>query len=537
MSDSEHTLEAVRRAKGEAWRARGHQPFGNDTGPLHSVASVRAAHEAQKEAFNADPAGVTYRVAGRVIALRDTGKLVFVKLRDGSGEIQLFCSARDLGDDFALLKELDLGDIVLVEGPAMRTRLLELSVLAKSLRPLTKSFTPIPSEWFGLSELETRYRQRYADLIANHAEVGAVFRARSLIVTALREWLDARDFVEVETPTLNSLRGGATAKPFTTHHNALDLSLYLRVAPELYLKRLIVGGLDRVYEIGRVWRNEGISTRHNPEFTILEFYQAYATYRELMDETEELVGHADAKLVARFPQFADGRGYDLARPWKRVRMLDAVTHAFAARHPALSAPWADGHPSPGWGHFREVLVRGTELTKDERSYLLKAHTFGEFLFALFEVFAEGHLTTDYRTADGARSVPVFIVDYPFDVSPLARKKDPSKQDEQYGPSYPVTFTDRFELFVEGRELANAFSELNDPDDQAARFRAQLQNRARGDDEAMDFDDDYIRALGYGMPPTAGFGLGVDRLVMLLTGQKSIRDVVLFPLLRPESDGR
>lgn len=536
MSDTNNTLESVRRAKAEAWRARGHMPFGNDPGPLDATASIREAHAHQTEAFNAEPDAKRYRVAGRVVALRDTGKLVFVKLRDGSGEIQLFCSARDMGEDFSLLKEIDLGDIVLVEGPAMRTRLLELSVLARSLRPLSKSFTPIPSEWFGISEVETRYRQRYTDLIANYPEVNEVFRARSLIVKALREWLDDRDFMEVETPTLNAVRGGATARPFTTHHNALDLDLYLRVAPELYLKRLIVGGLDRVYEIGRVWRNEGLSTRHNPEFTILEFYQAYATYRELMDETEELVTHVDARLAAKLPRFTHGRGFSLARPWRRVRMLDAVTHGLAQRHPGLVEAWGAGAGLTHWGRTREAVLE-TKLQREHREYLNKCTTAGEFLFAMFELYAESHLVDDYRTDDGGQSVPVFITDYPFDVSPLARKKDPDKQAQQYAPDYPVTFTDRFELFVEGRELANAFSELNDPDDQAERFRAQLVNRERGDDEAMDFDDDYIRALSHGMPPTAGFGLGVDRLVMLLTGQKSIRDVVLFPLLRPETDGR
>lgn len=537
MSDTTSTLESVRRAKAEAWRARGHLHFGNDPGPLHTVASIRAAHEHQKEAFNADPEHAHYRVAGRVVALRDTGKLVFIKLRDGTGEIQLFCSARDLGEDFSLLKEIDLGDIVLVEGPPMRTRLLELSVLARTLRPLSKSYTPIPSEWFGISEVETRYRQRYTDLIANYPEVNEVFRARSIIVRALREWLDDRDFMEVETPTLNSVRGGATAKPFTTHHNALDLDLYLRVAPELYLKRLIVGGLDRVYEIGRVWRNEGLSTRHNPEFTILEFYQAYATYRELMDETEELVTHVDARLSAKHPRFSSGRSYSLARPWRRVRMLDAVTTAIAKRHPELVDAWADGAELSSWGRVRAAVLATPSLQREHREYLNKCTSAGELLFAMFELFAESSLVDDYRSDDGSQSVPVFIVDYPFDVSPLARKKDSDKQAAQYGADFPVTFTDRFELFVEGRELANAFSELNDPDDQAERFRAQLGNRERGDEEAMDFDADYIRALSYGMPPTAGFGLGVDRLVMLLTGQKSIRDVVLFPQLRPESDGR
>ena len=538
MSDTTSTLESVRRAKADAWRARGHLPFGNDPGPLNTIASIRATHDGHDSAaLDAAHADTRYRVAGRVVAMRDTGKLVFAKLRDGSGEIQLFCSARDLGEDFSLLKEIDLGDIVLVEGRPMRTRAGELSVLAKSLRPLSKSYTPIPSEWFGISEVETRYRQRYTDLIANYPEVNEVFRARSIIVRALREWLDDRDFMEVETPTLNSVRGGATAKPFTTHHNALDLDLYLRVAPELYLKRLIVGGLDRVYEIGRVWRNEGLSTRHNPEFTILEFYQAYATYRELMDETEELVTHVDARLVARFPRFAHGRSFSLARPWRRVRMLDAVTHAMQKRHPDLLGIWANGMGLAGWGRVRAAVLTTPSLQREHRDYLNKCTTAGETLFALFELFAESFLVDDYRTADDGQSVPVFIVDYPFDVSPLARKKDTDKQTAQYGEGFPVTFTDRFELFVEGRELANAFSELNDPDDQAERFRAQLGNRERGDEEAMDFDEDYIRALSHGMPPTAGFGLGVDRLVMLLTGQKSIRDVVLFPLLRPESDGR
>ncbi|MEZ4409109.1 MAG: amino acid--tRNA ligase-related protein [Polyangiales bacterium] len=383
--------------------------------------------------------------------------------------------------------------------------------------------------------VETRYRQRYADLIANFPEVPRVFRARSLIVKALRDWFDREDFLEVETPTLQSIRGGATALPFVTHHNALDLDLYLRVAPELYLKRLIVGGLQRVYEIGRVWRNEGLSTRHNPEFTILEFYQAWATYEVLMDETEDLVTSCDRALLDRYPQYGEGRTFSLARPWRRVRMLDAVTHALDRRHPDLAALWDKGAALTNWQHLRDEVIANAPMPPATREHFTRAATAGELLFTLFETYAEGHLTDDYRSDDGSVSVPVFIVDYPFDVSPLARKTDPDKQEERYGAGFPVTFTDRFELFVEGRELANAFSELNDPDDQAERFRGQLVNRERGDAEAMDFDADYIRALSYGMPPTAGFGLGVDRLVMLLTGQKAIRDVVLFPLLRPETE--
>ncbi len=535
MTDSHRSIEEMRRAKAEAWRRAGHLPFGNDPGPLDPIGRVVAAHaEHDAAALDRDHAGTTYRVAGRVIASRDTGKLVFIKLRDASGEIQLFLSARDLGEGFAILKELDLGDIVMAEGRPMRTRMGELSVLVRAVRPLTKSLRPIPSEWYGLGEVETRYRQRYADMIANHPDVTDVFRARALITRALREWFEANDFVEVETPTLQTMRGGANAKPFTTHHNALDMDLYLRVAPELYLKRLVVGGLDRVYEIGRVWRNEGISTRHNPEFTILEFYQAYATYAVLMDETEELVTHVDQRLLARYPRYAEGRPFDLTRPWRRVRMLDAITAALAKHAPALSDAWRSGEGLRAWGAMRDAAMAADGLQKEHRDYLRKASSAGELMFALYELFSEPHLVEDYRTADGARSVPVFVTDYPFDVSPLARRKDADKQASQYGEDFPVVFTDRFELFVDGRELANAFSELNDPDDQAERFRAQLVNREKGDDEAMDFDADYIRALSYGMPPTAGFGLGVDRLVMFLTGQKSIRDVVLFPLLRPET---
>jgi lysyl-tRNA synthetase class 2 len=535
MTDTHRSIDDVRRAKADAWRAAGHLPFGNDPGPLDPIAALLKKHRDHDAATLERDHGTTeWRIAGRVVAARDTGKLVFLKLRDGSGEVQLFASARDMGDGFTLIKELDLGDIITVSGRAMRTRAGELSLLVRTMRPLTKSMRAIPSEWYGLGEVETRYRQRYVDLIANHREVGDVFRARALITRSMRSWFEHMNFVEVETPTLQSMRGGANAKPFTTHHNALDLDLYLRVAPELYLKRLIVGGLDRVYEIGRVWRNEGISTRHNPEFTILEFYQAYATYAVLMDETEDLVTEVDRALLERFPAFGESRTFSLVRPWRRVRMLDAITAALTKHAPGLSDAWTAGEGLRAWEALRETVRAHASLQKEHRDYLKKCAAPGELMFALYELFAEPHLVDDYRSDDGTQSVPVFVIDYPFDVSPLARRKDADKQTAAYGEGFPVVFTDRFELFVEGRELANAFSELNDPDDQAERFRAQLVNRERGDDEAMDFDADYIRALSYGMPPTAGFGLGVDRLVMLLTGQKSIRDVILFPLLRPET---
>ncbi len=534
------SLEEIRRAKGESWAKFGFFHHGNDTGPLTPLGEIGATHALHDApTLEEDHATTTYRVAGRVMLSRTQGKLRFAQLRDGTGEIQLFISKAEVGDSaWEVLDLVDLGDVVLVEGPPMRTRTGQLSIKAKTVRPLTKALRA-PAKFHGVSDVELRYRQRYVDLIEHPHEVGDVFRARTIVVAALREWLDARGFLEVETPMLQSLRGGATAKPFTTHHNTLDMNLYLRIAPELYLKRLIVGGFDRVYEIGRNFRNEGISTRHNPEFTMLEFYQAYATYDVLMDETEELIEHVDARVLARFPKFADARTFSLARPWKRVRMLDAVRDAVAKRAPEVANAWsllrgAAGANAP-WTALRDGIRDrrvAPSMAEEGRAYVAKCEAPGELLFALYEVFAEPHLVEDHRTADGSRSVPVFITDYPFDVSPLARRKDAARQREQYG-DIDVTLTDRFELFVEGREICNAFSELNDPDDQAARFRAQVENRARGDEEAMDYDEDYIRALSYGMPPTAGFGLGVDRATMMLTGAKSIRDVILFPLLRPE----
>ncbi len=535
-------LEDIRRRKGQAWLAHGHLPYGNNTGTLTRIADILGTHAAEDApTIESTHANVTYRVAGRVMLSRLQGKLRFMQLRDGSGELQLFISKADVGEaTWGMLEQVDLGDVLLAEGAPMRTRTGQLSIKVRTVRPLTKALRA-PAKFAGVEDVEIRYRQRYVDLIDNNATVADVFRARTLVVSALREFLDRRNFLEVETPLLHPVRGGATAKPFRTHHNALDMGLYLRIAPELYLKRLIVGGFDRVYEIGRTFRNEGISTRHNPEFTMLEFYQAYATYEDLMDLTEEMFGFVDARLREALPKFGENRPFALARPFARVRMTDALRNAIAKRYPALASKWDLLGATPGaestWAAFQAAIVdaRVVPVTPDERTYISKCRTSGELLFAAYEVFAEKHLTEDYRTADGSQSVPVFIVDYPFDVSPLARKKDRDVQRAQYG-EVDVEFADRFELFVEGRELCNAFSELNDPDDQAARFRAQLDNRARGDEEAMDYDADYIRALSYGMPPTAGFGLGVDRFVMALTGAPSIRDVILFPLLRPESGG-
>jgi lysyl-tRNA synthetase class 2 len=447
-------------------------------------------------------------------------------LRTPYGDVQTLVRPKDSKDvktplsleEQQLAQVVDLSDHVAARGPLVKTRTGELAVRAHAYRHVGKAMLPPPAKWHGLTDVEKRYRERYVDLWAN-PEVGHVFRARSLIVQTLRAELDGRGFLEVETPLLHSVRGGATAKPFHTHHNALDLDLYLRIAPELYLKRLLVGGFDRVYEIGRNFRNEGISTRHNPEFTMLEFYQAYATYEDLMDLAEAMLKAVDSVVRQRFADLVENRPFDLQAPWARVPMRDAlVAGANAAGHAITRADVDDDTKLEA---FAQKLLPSLEHA--ERKHLGGSRTHGERVFALYEILAEPRLPELYRSPDGTHSVPVFITEYPFEVSPLARKNDADPR-----------WVDRFELFVEGREVANAFSELNDPDDQAERFRAQLDNRDRGDEEAMDFDEDYIRALSVGMPPAAGFGLGVDRLVMLLCNQASIRDVLLFPLLRPEA---
>ncbi len=542
----------ARHAKGQRLRSRGESPFPNRIlpamgGKTVDIGAARAMATGARQADGKyDDAGVRVlageafvHVRGRVIALRSAGGLSFLRLRDRTGEIQLLVSQATLGADYERLEDLDVGDFVEAEGTLMASKRGELSVEPRRLRLVTKAYRPLPEKWHGLTDVELRYRQRYVDLVANPA-VADVFRARSHIVTATRALLDGEGFLEVETPTLHPLIGGAAARPFVTHHNALDMRLFMRIAPELYLKRLLVGGLERVYEIGRCYRNEGISTRHNPEFTILEFYQAYATYEELMNFTERLLRDIDARLAAAMPEahatWLAARPFTLSEPFARVPMEEAV--AAAARSTAIPAwqavladggaqalvaflagttfvesikEWAKSSPrakTVDWGNFRKGLA--------------KCESRGEQLFACYEYLAEPFLTEDYRSKDGKQSLPVFVKDYPFEVSPLARRSDARPE-----------LVDRFELFVQGRELCNAFSELNDPDDQADRFRAQVEKKARGDEEAMDFDEDYVRALEHGMPPAAGFGMGMDRLVMALTGAASIRDVILFPLLRPE----
>ncbi|MGC4092469.1 MAG: lysine--tRNA ligase [Polyangiaceae bacterium] len=558
MESSEDALIQARRDKAAQSREAGQEPFPNDFDvsdrvelaalKQRFVGALLEPHSEQRyspELVQSIGEGQSVHVFGRLLARRGFGKASFLRLRDSSGEIQVFAKQDVLGEYFARLEQIDIADHIEVRGPLMVTKTGELTVEARFLRLAGKALRPLPDKWHGLTDTDVRYRRRYVDLVAN-PEVATTLRARSILVQALRSFLDQRAFLEVETPTLHSLIGGAAARPFETHHNTLDLELFLRVAPELYLKRLLVGGYERVYEIGRCYRNEGISTRHNPEFTMLEYYQAYATYETLMDQTELMLREVDAQLGKRLGELGWGATYEgyraarpftLAEPFARVPMLEAVKGSLArAELPATlvddlaafaSTPRQEGAPpSAQDGLVREYSKRSERAARIDwgnlRRALAACKSDGERIFVAYEYFAEPFLADDYRSADGSLSRPVFIMDYPFEVSPLARRKasDPK-------------LVDRFELFVHSRELCNAFSELNDPDDQAARFRAQVEAKAGGAEETMDYDVDYVRALEHGMPPAAGFGLGVDRLVMLLTGQASIRDVIAFPLLRPE----
>lgn len=528
---SEEELIAARRRHVEALREAGAQPypadFEEDDARRREVIAI--ANDAERCAALPAEAELTgepehYPLYGRVIAKRGP----FLVIQTPYGSAQALVRGPDLpAADAAQLASVDLADHVAVWGPLLRTRTGALSVKAKRYRHLAKALLPPPDKWHGLSDIEKRYRERYVDLFAN-PDVATVFRARSTIIGGLRRSLDARGFLEVETPVLQPLRGGATARPFSTHHNALDIPLFLRVAPELYLKRLVVGGLDRVYEIGRTFRNEGVSTRHNPEFTLLELYAAYSNYTDLMRLTEDLLREVDGQVKERFPALTAERSFRLDGPFARATMRECIAAALehAGRDEVPATPFAElldraalNDPDAVERACNQMLER---VTRDERKTLSRCTGYGERVLWLFELLAEPQLPRLYRTADGAAAVPVFVTEHPVESSPLARRNDLDPR-----------FVDRFELFVEGREIANAFNELNDPDDQASRFERQSEQRERGDEEAMDFDHDYVRALQHGMPPTAGLGIGIDRLVMLLTGQTSIRDVLLFPLLKPE----
>ncbi|MBV8470256.1 MAG: lysine--tRNA ligase [Burkholderiaceae bacterium] len=490
----ENQLITERREKLAALRAKTAIPFPNDFKPQHRALPLLQTYgELPNEEL--EPKAVQVSVAGRLMLKRVMGKASFGTLQDATGRIQLFVTKDGVGEEsYDAFKHLDLGDIVGAEGTLFRTKTGELSVRVSVLRLLTKSLRPLPDKFHGMSDQEQKYRQRYVDLITDE-QARTRFVARSKAVSSIRSHMVEHGFLEVETPMLHPIPGGANAKPFITHHNALDQEMFLRIAPELYLKRLIVGGFERVFEINRNFRNEGISVRHNPEFTMMEFYAAYWTHRELMDFTEEVLRHAARAATGSAAITYAGKPVDLDKPFARLSVRDSLV-----QHAGLTPAEADN---------AEVLRERLKSLGEEAP---KHWTLPELQFGMFEAAVEEKLWQ-----------PTFIIDYPVEVSPLARASD----------SNPA-ITDRFELFITGREYANGFSELNDAEDQAARFQAQAANKEAGDEEAMYYDADFIRALEYGMPPTGGCGIGIDRLMMLITDSPSIRDVILFPALRREN---
>ena len=470
----------------------------------HTIGEILAQYSG-KSAEELTAQKVAVQVAGRIMSLRGQGKAGFAHLQQGGDKLQIYVKLDFVGEKgFELYKLLDLGDHIGVTGYLFRTRTNELSVHVEKITLLAKSLLPLPEKWHGLTDVELRYRQRYLDLVMN-PEVREVFIKRGKIVQAIRQFLDARGYVEVETPMMQPIAGGAVARPFVTHHNTLDLDLYLRIAPELYLKRLVVGGLERVYEINRNFRNEGISTQHNPEFTMLEFYQAYSDYRDLMDLSQEMLAHVARQVKGSTVVTFEGKEIDFAK-WQRLSMREAIIKYWpevAGAKPQIS-DFASG-ASVG------ALVKRLNAARTPHMAYDPTESPGKTIAALFEAVAEEHLFQ-----------PTIIYDFPLAISPLSK----NKRDE-------ADWVERFEIFAGGLEIGNAFSELNDPEEQRRRFEQQLGERARGDEEAHAMDEDYIRALSYGLPPTAGEGVGIDRLTMLLTNSRSIRDVILFPLLRPE----
>jgi lysyl-tRNA synthetase class 2 len=496
--DENHVIAERRdklRAIREAAKAQGAATFPNDFRPEHAAASLHATYgELGNEALEAQ--GVQVKVAGRMMLKRVMGKASFSTIQDKSGRIQLFVARDNMGEEvYNAFKKWDLGDIVAANGTLFKTKTGELSVKVAELRLLTKSLRPLPEKFHGLADQELKYRQRYVDLIVSD-ETRQTFVARSKVVAAIRAFMLDNDFLEVETPMLHPIPGGAAAKPFITHHNALDMQMFMRIAPELYLKRLIVGGFERVFEINRNFRNEGLSVRHNPEFTMMEFYAAYTDYRWLMDFTEKCIRAAAMAAHGTAILQYQGRELDLSKPFQRLTIIGAIEK------------YAPQYTPP---QLNDAAFLRAELFKFGVKPLAHAGL-GALQLALFEETAEAQLWD-----------PTYIIDYPVEVSPLARESD----------SRPG-ITERFELFINGREIANGFSELNDAEDQAARFQSQVAAKEAGDDEAMYYDADFIRALEYGMPPTGGCGIGIDRLVMMLTDSASIRDVILFPHMRPEA---
>ncbi len=478
-------LMQVRREKLAGLREKGIDPFGGKYGRTGLAMEITGEYDSYE--------GREVSVAGRVMAKRVMGKASFAHIQDVSGQIQIYVRLNDVGrEEYDFFLRLDIGDIIGVRGKVFKTRMGEITVSAGEVTLLSKSLRPLPEKWHGLKDVDLRYRQRYLDLIVNPG-VRNTFVLRSRIIHSIRKHLDQKGFLEVETPMMQPIAGGAAARPFVTHHNALDMKLYLRIAPELYLKRLLVGGFEKVYEINRSFRNEGISTKHNPEFTMLELYQAYADYRDMLELTEDLISSVAAGVLGTTSVVYEGTEIDLAPPWKRMTMVEAVKEFAGLDFGALR----------GEG---EAYRAAKKLGVDVQPW----NSWGAILHAVFEEKVEPRLVQ-----------PTFVLDFPIEISPLAKQK---KDDP--GLTY------RFELFICGREMANAFSELNDPLDQKARFIKQMEKRKSGDDEAHMMDEDYIAALEYGMPPAGGLGIGIDRLVMLAAGLPSIRDVILFPLMKP-----
>jgi lysyl-tRNA synthetase, class II len=493
QTDDSEQVE-VRRQKFVKLQDAGHCPYPNDFRPNFTSSDVvsQFGHLADEELVSARR---EVKLAGRIVGIRKMGKAAFFHVQDRRGRIQVYARQDRLGDEgYALFQLFDIGDIVGVSGHVFRTKTKELTIEAQALHLLSKCLRPLPDKWHGLADIEARYRQRYLDLMVNsHAK--DVFQKRSQILSLVRRFFEERDFLEVETPMMQTIPGGAAARPFITHHNTLDMQLYLRVAPELFLKRLLVGGFERVFELNRNFRNEGISVRHNPEFTMLEFYQAYATYEDLIRLTEELFVKVAEDIAGSLEVPYGGQMISLKPPWRRLTLKEAVVQYAGATETELET--LDG-------------LRG--FVKQQGLHNDINVSYGNLLVEVFEQRVESQLIQ-----------PTFVTGYPVEVSPLARKSDKNP-----------ALVDRFELYIGGRELANAFSELNDPADQHQRFLEQMEARNAGDDTANPIDEDYIRALEYGMPPAAGEGIGIDRLVMLFTDSPSIRDVILFPLLRPQS---